>query len=332
MPLCRLSAMTLTTMPNPGLQSGDSFKRDPSLRREGKYIVVGLGELLWDILPTGEQLGGAPANFAYMTALLGDCGIIASRIGDDPVGYEALDRLEQADVNITHIQRDATHPTGTALVQLDDKGKPNYTIVEDVAWDYFELIPDWQDLAACADAVCFGSLAQRSAESRDTIQRFLKATHRETLIIFDVNLRRPFYSPEVLSESLRLSNILKLNEGELTTVVVALNLGAASDEESARRLLRTYDLQLVCVTRGDRGSVLVTESATVEHLGFKIDVADTVGAGDAFAAALVHHYLRGASLERISEAANRLAASVATQVGATPAAEQSLFGEFVVRQ
>ena len=295
-----------------------------TLKSEGKYVVVGLGELLWDILPTGEQqLGGAPANFAYMTAFLGDRGIIASRIGDDPLGYEALDRFEQADVNITHIQRDATHPTGTASVQLDDRGKPNYTIAEDVAWDYFELIPDWQELAARADAVCFGSLAQRSSGSCDTIRSFLKATRAETLIVFDVNLRKPFYSAEVLSESLWLSNIVKLNDEELRTVVELLNLGGGRDEDSARRLLHHYDLQTVCVTRGDRGSLLVTESEGVEHPGFMVDVADTIGAGDAFSAALVHHHLRGASLERISDAANRLAASVAAQVGATPAVVES---------
>jgi fructokinase len=290
------------------------------LRGESNYIVVGLGEVLWDILPIGEQqLGGAPANFTFLTALLGDRGIIASRTGDDPLGYEALDRLEQADVNITHVQHDTSHPTGTARVQLDDEGKPAYTIVEDVAWDYFELTADWQELAAHADAVCFGSLAQRSPESRDTIRSFLKATRDETLIVFDVNLRKPFYSVEVLSESLRLSNIVKLNDEELRTVFELLNLDCR-DEDSARRLLHYYDLQMVCVTRGDRGSLLVTESASVEHPGFKVDVADTIGAGDAFSAALVHHYLRGASLERISDAANRLAALVATQVGATPAA------------
>ena len=291
------------------------------LKSEGTYIVVGLGELLWDILPTGEQqLGGAPANFAYMTAVLGDSGLVASRIGDDPLGYKALDRLKQADVNITHVQRDATHPTGTARVRLDDEGKPAYTIVEDVAWDYFELIPDWQELAAQADAVCFGSLAQRSTESRNTIRSILSATRGETLIVFDVNLRKPFYSAEVLSESLRLSNIVKLNDEELHTVVELLNLGGGRDDDSARQLLQYYDLQMVCVTRGDCGSLLVTTSEIVEHPGFKVDVADTIGAGDAFSAALVHHYLRGASLERISEAANRLAALVATQVGATPAA------------
>ena len=290
------------------------------MRSEGKYIVVGLGELLWDILPTGEQrLGGAPANFAYMTTVLGDCGVVASRIGDDHLGYEAVDRLEQANVNITQVQHDAAHPTGTARVQLDYDGKPAYTIVENVAWDYFELILDWQELAAQADAVCFGSLAQRSPQSRDTIRRFLKATRGEALIVFDVNLRGPFYSAEVLSESLRLSNIVKLNDEELRIVAELFNLGGGRDEDYARRLLEYNNLQMVCVTRGDRGSLLVTESASVEHPGIKVDVADTIGAGDAFSAALVHHHLRGASLERISDAANRLAASVATHAGATPA-------------
>lgn len=289
------------------------------MNSEGKYIVVGLGELLWDILPTGEaQLGGAPANFVYMTTLLGDRGTIASRIGDDSLGYEALDRWEQANVNITHVQLDPDHPTGTARVQLDDKGNPAYTIVEDVAWDFLEFSPDWQELAAQADAVCFGSLAQRSLVSRDTIRSFLTATRAETLIVFDLNLRTPFYSAEALSASLALSDIAKLNDEELRTVVELLNLDGGRDEDSARRLLRYHDLQMVCVTRGDRGSLLVTESASVEHPGFKVDVADTIGAGDAFSAAFVRHYLRGESLERISDAANRLAALVASQVGATP--------------
>ena len=289
------------------------------MNSEGKYIVVGLGELLWDILPTGEaQLGGAPANFVYMTTLLGDCGTIASRIGDDSLGHEALDRWEQANVNVTHVQLDPDHPTGTARVQLDDKGNPAYTIVEDVAWDYLEFSPDWQELAARADAVCFGSLGQRSLVSRDAIRSFLTATRAQTLIVFDLNLRKPFYSAEALSASLALSDIAKLNTEELRTVVELLNLGGGGDKDSARRLLRHHDLQMVCVTRGDRGSLLVTESASVEHPGFRVDVADTIGAGDAFSAALVRHYLRGESLERISDAANRLAALVATQVGATP--------------
>src|SRR5262249_10958682 len=158
-----------------------------------------------------------------MTALLGDCGIIASRVGDDPPGHEAIHRLEQAGPYISHVQLDATRPTGTVRVELDEKGGPTYRITEDVAWDYFELTPDWRALAERADAVCFGSLAQRSRESRETIRTFLSATRDETVIVFDANLRRPFYSPEVLSESLSLSNIAKLNDEELGTIVELLD-------------------------------------------------------------------------------------------------------------
>jgi len=288
------------------------------LKSEAKHIVVGLGELLWDVLPTEKHLGGAPANFAFMTAMLGDCGIIASRVGDDSLGHEALQQLEQTSLDVSHVQLDAAHPTGTVRVELDDKGKPTYTIQEDVAWDYIEFTPDWQELAGRADAVCFGSLAQRSRESHATIRNFLKAMRDETVIIFDANLRWPFYSPEVLAESLALSNIAKLNDEELARIVELLDVGGEGEEDSALRLLRLFDLQMVCVTRGERGSLLVTDSASAEHPGFKTAVADTVGAGDAFSAALVRHYLRGGSLERINEAANRLAATVVTQVGGMP--------------
>jgi fructokinase len=288
------------------------------LKSQAKYIVVGLGELLWDILPSGRQLGGAPANFAYMAALLGDCAMIASRVGGDSLGHEALQQLEQTSLDVSHVQLDAAHPTGTVRVELEDKGKPTFTIQEDVAWDHIEFTPDWQELAERADAVCFGSLAQRSPESHATIRNFLKATRDETFIIFDANLRWPFYSPEVLAESLALSNIAKLNDEELARIVELLDVGGVGEEDSARRLLQLFDLQMVCVTRGERGSLLVTDAGSAAHPGFKTAVADTVGAGDAFSAALLHHYLRGASLERINEAANRLAATVVTQVGAMP--------------
>ena len=288
------------------------------LKSEAKYIVVGLGELLWDILPSGRQLGGAPANFAYMAALLGDRAIIASRVGDDTLGHEALQQLEQTSLDVSHVQLDAAHPTGTVRVELDDKGRPTYTIQEDVAWDYLEFTPDWQELADRADAVCFGSLAQRSTKSRDTIRCFLRATRDETVIVFDANLRWPFYSQEVLSKSLTLSNIAKLNDEELARIVELLDVGGEGEEDSARRLLRLFDLQMVCVTRGECGSLLVTDTGSAAHPGFKAAVVDSVGAGDALSAALVHHYLRGASLERINEAANRLAATVVTQIGAMP--------------
>lgn len=301
------------------------------MQNNNEYIVVGVGELLWDIFPSGKQLGGATANFAYHSALLGDRGIIASRIGNDVLGQEALLRLEQLGLTTAYVQRDAVRPTGTVQVKVDEKGQPDFTITEDVAWDFMAWTPEWQELAMQADAVCFGSLAQRSPRSRETIRRFLQAARQETLRVFDVNLRQSFFSATILAESLRLAQIVKLNDAELPRLVRMLELGDGSGEEedAARRLLKTYDLELVCVTRGAHGSLLVTAERTVAHPGFQVKVADTVGSGDAFTAALAHYYLRRASLERISDAANRLGAWVATQVGATPAVDKATLRQII---
>jgi fructokinase len=296
---------------------------------QDQYTVVGLGELLWDLLPSGEQLGGAPANFAYITALLGDCGIVASRVNRDELGDKALDHLQHRGQTTAHVQLDALHPTGTVTVELDEQGKPSFTITEEVAWDFLEWTAEWEALAAQADAVCFGSLAQRWSQSRETIRQFLKATPRETLIIFDVNLRAPFYSAEVIRESLKLANVVKLNDEELPVVMKLCGLDDGCKTDCARRLLQVYDLQMVCLTRGARGSLLLTDAEMVEHTGFRIEVVDTVGAGDGFTAALVHHYLRGATLEQISEAANRTGAWVATQSGATPTADDKVLREII---
>jgi fructokinase len=292
------------------------------------YTIVGLGELLWDILPARKQLGGAPANFAYITTLLGDCGIVASRVGADALGKEALDRLQQRGQATSHVQRDTVHQTGTVRVQLDDSGKPSFTIMEDAAWDFLEWTAQWRTLATQTDALCFGSLAQRSRQSRKIIRQFLEAARRQALLVFDVNLRAPFYTAEVISESLGIANVLKLNDEELPLMMKLCGLdGSDNEEDCAHRLLQAYDLQLVCLTRGGRGSLLLSGAQVIEHPGFKIEVADTVGAGDAFTAALVHHYLRGATLERISEAANRAGAWVATQPGAMPSADETVLRE-----
>jgi fructokinase len=294
---------------------------------KAQYTVVGLGELLWDILPSGEQLGGAPANFAYMSALLGDRGVVASRVGADALGAKAVERLRQAGLTTSHVQADDRHATGTVKVRLGEQGKPTFTITEGVAWDFMEWAADWQSLAAQADAVCFGSLAQRSPQSRATVRRFVEATGGNALTFFDVNLRAPFYSAEVLTESLRLARVVKLNDEEVGVVTQLCGLGG--DEDGLRRLMRAYDLEMVCVTRGEHGSLLLTDAGAAEHPGFRLDAVDTVGAGDAFSAAVVHHYLRGASLERIGDAANRLGAWVATRCGAMPAAEPSVLSEIV---
>ena len=283
-----------------------------------RHTVVGLGELLWDLLPSGKQLGGAPANFAYITNLLGDTGIPASRVGRDSLGNEALKKLAQLGLSNAFVQRDPTHPTGTVKVEIDSSGQPRFDISEPVAWDFLEWIPSWQLLAREADAVCFGSLAQRSAQSRSTIRSFLQATRPEAVRIFDVNLRQNFYSAQILAESVKLATIVKLNHEELPRIMHLLKHEDSGEKESARRLLSSHDLQLVCVTRGSSGSFLISPDERNEHPGFKVKVADTVGAGDAFTATLVHGYLRGSSLAQINETANRVGTWVASQSGATP--------------
>ena len=283
-----------------------------------RYKVVGLGELLWDLLPTGKQLGGAPANFAYITNLLGDEGIPASRLGDDVYGEEAIRRLKALGLTTAFIQKDAAHPTGTVKVQLDASGQPRFEICESVAWDYLEWTPEWQELASEADAICFGSLAQRSTQSRDTIRNFLQAARPEAVRIFDVNLRQQFFSPAVLSESMTLTTIVKLNHEELPRIMKLFQEEHCGEESSARRLIEIYGVKLVCITRGDGGSVLVRADQCSRHPGFHVKVADTVGAGDAFTAALTHEYLRGTPLDRMNDAANRVGAWVASEVGAMP--------------
>jgi fructokinase len=286
-------------------------------------VMIGLGEVLWDLLPSGKVLGGAPANFAYMTSLLGDQGIVASRVGDDESGREACRVIQELGLSTAYVQFDHQHPTGTAGVFIDSAGQPTFTIKESVSWDFLEWTESWEQLSAQADVVCFGSLAQRSPTSAATIERFLQNTPRKTLRIFDANLRESFYSAEVLRRSLRYADIVKLNEQELLHAASLLGFDKRDEETPAQRLLTEFSLRLVCVTRGAHGSLLVSAERTVEHKGFRVTVADAVGAGDAFAACLAHHYVRGKSLEEISESANRFASWVATQVGAMPTIHRS---------
>jgi len=283
-----------------------------------RFTVVGLGELLWDILPGSRALGGAPANFAYHAAALGDEGVVASRVGRDELGREAVERLRGLGLATDFVQEDALRPTGTVHVRLDGRGVPDFTISPDAAWDSIEWNDRLAGLASRADAVCFGTLAQRSARTRETIRRFLSSLRAGALAVFDANLRQSYWSAEVLRESLGLSTVAKFSDGETGPVARTLGFGALDEEAFARRLLDRYELELVCITRGERGCLLVSAGETVSHEGFRVNVADTVGAGDAFAAALAHHLLRGSTLETAAEAANRLGAWVASRPGATP--------------
>jgi len=281
--------------------------------------IVGLGELLWDMLPGGACLGGAPANFAYITSLFGNRDIVASRVGQDARGAEALQRLEMLAMDGSYVQGDPIHPTGTVQVQIDGKGQARYDICSPVAWDFLEWTAQWGSLAAHADAVCFGSLAQRSAQSRDSIRQFLSATPHSAVRVFDVNLRQSYYSAGVLAESMRLADVVKLNDEELPKVMELCQLPCAGEQISAETLLKTYNLKMVCVTRGGRGSLLVRPDEFDVHPGIKVQVADTVGAGDAFTAGLVHEFLRGSSLGRMNLVANHVGAWVASETGAMPA-------------
>jgi fructokinase len=283
-----------------------------------KKRVVGLGEVLWDVLPERTCLGGAPTNFAYITTLMGDQGIVASRVGQDSQGIEALRRMEELGLDIDHVQTDRQHRTGIVNVQVDGNGQPKFEIAHPVAWDFLEWTPDWQLLAEQADAVCFGSLAQRSETSRAAIRRFVSAMVPGTLKVFDVNLRQSYYSHDILSQSMKLADIVKLNDDELPKIMSLIKMPHKDALSSAQRLIHAYDLKVVCITRGGRGSLLVRERDQSEHPGFKVRVADTVGSGDAFTAGLVHEYLHGASLDLMNEVANLVGAWVASEVGAMP--------------
>jgi len=288
-----------------------------------QHIIIGIGELLWDLFPSGKQLGGAPSNFSYITNLLGDTGIPASRIGNDALGDEAVQHLSQLGVTTNYLQRDGTCPTGTVNVALDSSGQPSFEILRPVAWDFFEWTPVWQRLAEQADAICFGSLAQRASESRSTIGHFLCATCPDAVRVFDVNLRQNFYSKDVIKESLGRATIVKLNHDELPVVTRLLGWEHHGEKESAGRLLSFAGMKVVCVTRGVHGSLLITRDRCSEHPGFKVKVVDTVGAGDAFTAALLHSYLRAEPLDRMNENANRVGAWVASQAGGMPAVQGS---------
>ena len=288
-----------------------------------KKRVVGLGEVLWDVFPERECLGGAPANFAYIATLMGDQGIVASRVGEDSRGIDALRRMEELGLDIDHVQTDPKHGTGIVNVTLDAQGIAQYEIKHPLAWDFLQWSEDWQFLAKDADAVCFGSLAQRSDASRATIRKFLETAPAGTLKVFDVNLRQSFYSSEIVSDSMRLADIVKLNDEEVPKLMSLIGAAHRDELSSAKDLIHDYGLKIVCITRGGRGSLLVRgiSNGTVEvseHPGFKVRVADTVGSGDAFTAGLVHEYLNGASLDLMNEVANLVGAWVASQVGAMP--------------
>ena len=300
------------------------------------FRILGVGELLWDMLPAGPQLGGAPANFSVMAARLGDDVALMSRVGKDSLGELAVDQLGKFPIERSLIQHDAEQPTGQVNIEIAD-GQPSYIFQEPSAWDFLELTDEWRSEAARADAICFGTLGQRASGSRETIQGLLRATRPGCIRICDANLRAPYFNADILRSSLELATVLKLNDAEIPQVLELLGLPQLEMlpleklRLGAERILEEFpQLTLVAVTRGEKGSLLVSRSEWHYHAGFATQVVDTVGAGDAFNAALTHYLLRGASLQTLNEAGNRWGSFIASQAGAMPEIAPEAF-EAIVR-
>ena len=274
-----------------------------------KQYVVGLGEALWDILPTEKKLGGAPSNFAYHARRLGYDAIAISAIGRDALGDEILETLSQK--QLEYLMPRVDYPTGTVQVTVDDKGIPSYEIKQNVAWDHIPFTPEMDAIARECKAVCFGSLAQRSEESRTTILRFLDTVSKDCLKIFDINLRQQFYSRDIIEESLRRCNILKINDEELEIVTPMLG-------KDKHQLITDYQLSMLVLTCGTEGSYILTPDEESFLPTPKVEVIDTVGAGDSFTGAFVASLLSGRSIREAHQKAVEVSAFVCTQAGAMP--------------
>jgi fructokinase len=277
-------------------------------------LIVGLGEVLWDIFPDERRLGGAPANVAYHAAVLGNESVVASRVGDDDLGADLTVQLSDKGVGTACIQTDTAHPTGTVEVSFVE-GDPRYEIVRDVAWDFLEWTADWEALAKKCSAVCFSTLAQRSPVSRATIERFLDATSPDCLRVLDVNLRPPFVNGDFLRSSIERANVVKYNHQEHLFLE---RLFWKDDIE--RWLCRDAGVDVVCMTRGAAGCDLFTRDSRASVDARKIDTrgGDPVGAGDAFSAALIDGLLRRLVLQDVARRANHYAGLVAARRGGMP--------------
>ena len=281
-------------------------------------MIVGIGEALWDVLPEGKKLGGAPANFAYHVSQFGLDSCVVSAIGDDKLGEEILANFNEKKLDM--IIETVPYPTGTVQVEIDQAGVPQYEIKENVAWDNIPWTPQLEMLARRTKAVCFGSLAQRSVVSRETIGRFLDTMPSAdgSLVVFDINLRQGFYNAEILENSMKRCNILKINDEELVTVSRMFGWPGIDLEDKCWLLLGKYNLQMLILTCGINGSYVFTPGSYSFRETPVVEVADTVGAGDSFTAAFISSILKGKSVQEAHKVAVDVSAFVCTQNGAMP--------------
>ena len=289
-----------------------------------KDLIIGMGEVLWDVLPEGKKLGGAPCNFAYHVSQFGLNSLAVSAIGEDSLGKEILEKLDEKGVR--YLIDVVPYPTGTVHVELDADGIPQYEIRENVAWDNIPYTTPLETLAQSTKAVCFGSLAQRNSVSRSTINRFIDAVPlgNDPLIMFDINLRQNFYTKEIICNSLERCNILKINDEELEIISQLFDFSNLDPQEQCRTLLHKYNLKMLILTCGINGSYVFTPD-TVSFLPTpSVKIADTVGAGDSFTAAFIASILKGESVAGAHRRAVEVSAFVCTQNGAMPKLPKSL--------
>lgn len=292
------------------------------------FKVIGIGEVLWDLLPSGPQLGGAPANFACHAHQLGAQAQVISSVGNDDLGKQVVERFNEMAIGCGTVQVDPQLPTGTASVTLDQDGTPHFTIHQPVAWDALTLADGALDAVRNAHAVCFGTLGQRTSAAASVIQELVAATPSASFRVFDINLRQRFYSKEIIERSLRIANVLKLNDQELDVLSPMFGLSGAARERIVQ-LAALFDLKLAALTRAEQGSLLYRKGKWSEIPGRKIEVVDTVGAGDSFAAALVMGLLFGFGLDDIHRIAADIAEFVCTCRGATPLLPKHLRSAFL---
>ena len=288
-------------------------------------LVVGLGEALWDVLPEGKKLGGAPANFAYHAGqFLGQENTLAiSALGEDKLAEETIESLEEH--GLRYLMPRVPYPTGTVQVQLDEQGIPTYDIRENVAWDNIPFTPVIEEVARQCRAVCFGSLAQRNVVSRENIHRFLDATPKDCMKIFDINLRQNFYTREVIQESMQRCNILKINDEELVTIGRMFGYPGLDIENKCWLILGKYNLDMLVLTCGTNGSYVFAPGQMFFRETPKVQVADTVGAGDSFTGAFCSAILTGKSISEAHKLAVEVSAYVCTQNGAMPKVSIEMF-------
>lgn len=287
-----------------------------------KRLVVGLGEVLWDMLPEGRKIGGAPVNFAYHAGQFGIDTMAVSAIGNDKLGEDTIAEMNGKHLN--HIFPSVPYPTGSVQVSLDEKGVPAYDIKENVAWDNIPFTNEIESVARSCRAVCFGSLAQRNAVSRNTIRKFIESTPSGCIRIFDINLRQNFYTSNVIRDSLELCNILKINDEEIMLVSSMFNYDSSNIENVCRTIMEDFSLEMVILTCGTKGSYIFTKGGVSFMPTPKVNVADTVGAGDSFTGSFCAAILRGLPVAEAHKKAVEVSAYVCTQNGAMPEIPESM--------